>query len=291
MNLIDDSHNRPLFPRGPGVSFRAALLMALCVLLMVRDTRSDELLRLRQALHWLAAPLIWMAEGPVQLGSLRHYFDSKAVLRERNRMLEAMHERDAARLLRLESLNAENRRLRELLLASDPLQHRVQAAEIVRISQDPYRQQLLIDKGSIAGVTPGQALIDSQGVVGQVVEVFPTTALVLQITDAEHGLPVENARTGEQSIAQGMGDGRRLQLPFLAGNEDIQIGDLLLSSALGGRFPPGYPVARVSEVRYRDGEPFKEAIAVPTAQLRKNRPLLLVEVGTAAAPAEHGAAP
>lgn len=284
MSLIDDSRNRPLFPRGPGVSLRAAILMALCVLLMVRDTRGDELLRLRQALHWLAAPLIWFAEGPVQLSGLGHYLDSKHALRDRNQQLEAMHERDAARLLRLESLNVENRRLRELLLASDPLEHQVQAAEIVRISQDPYRQQLLIDKGSRDGVSQGQALIDSLGVVGQVVETYPTTALVLQITDAEHGLPVENARTGEQSIAQGVGDGRRLQLPFLPGNEDILVGDLLLSSALGGRFPPGYPVARVSEVRYRDGEPFKEAIAVPTAQLRKNRPLLLVKVGEAPVP-------
>src|SRR5690606_32431932 len=114
------------------------------------------------------------------------------------------------------------------------------------------------------------------GVLGQIIDVNPRSSVALLITDANHGIPVEINRTGLQTIALGRGDGQSLSLPFLPGNADIRVGDLIVSSALGGRFPAGFPVAEISELRHQPGEHFTEAIAQPAAHLNQGRQVLLV---------------
>jgi rod shape-determining protein MreC len=156
------------------------------------------------------------------------------------------------------------------------LQSRVLIAEIMSISQDPYRHQIVLNRGARDGVYKGQALVDASGIMGQVVQVDPETSVALLITDPDHGIPVEVNRTGLQTIALGRGDGDALSLPYLPGNADVKVGDLLVSSSLGGRFPAGYPVAKVDSLRHPAGENFMEAIAYPTAKLNQGRQALLV---------------
>jgi rod shape-determining protein MreC len=173
------------------------------------------------------------------------------------------------------ALEAENRRIRELLASAARIEDEVLIAEIVAISQDPYRNQVTLNKGTRDGVYRGQALVDAHGVLGQIVSAGHLRSQALLITDPDHGIPVEVNRTGMQTIAIGAAD-LGLRLPFLASNADIQVGDLLVSSALGGRFPAGYPVGTVYEVRHVAGEHFMEAYASPAARLNQGRQALLV---------------
>ena len=137
-------------------------------------------------------------------------------------------------------------------------------------------QQVVVNKGSTSGVFLGQPVLDANAVMGQVIEVNPLTATVLLITDASHSLPVQVNRNGLRSIAEGTGLVNRLEVSHLPHNADIREGDLLVTSGLGGHFPPGYPVARVTEVKREPGKPFATVVATPTARLDRSREMLLV---------------
>jgi rod shape-determining protein MreC len=133
-----------------------------------------------------------------------------------------------------------------------------------------------LNRGLADDVYVGQALLDADGVVGQVVEVGPLTSEAILITDADHAVPVAVNRNGLRTIALGTGDSSRLRLPYLTNSADIDVGDLLVSSGLGGGFPSGYPVGRVIEVRIRPGQSFAEVIAEPVSELDRDQEVLLV---------------
>jgi rod shape-determining protein MreC len=133
-----------------------------------------------------------------------------------------------------------------------------------------------VDKGTRNGVFAGQAAIDGSGVFGQVTRVGPVSAEVIMISDPEHAIPVQINRTGVRTIAVGQGQTGSLLLPYLPRNADVTEGDLVVSSGLGGVFPPGYPVARVSEVRRDPAEPLLAVNATPLARLDRDPEILLI---------------
>src|SRR3546814_7256316 len=202
--------------------------------------------------------------------------DPRNSIEQQNAALKQQQFVLAAQLSKMEALAAENRRLRELLASSAQLGDQVLVAEIIAVNQDPYRHQITLNRGSRDGVYRGQALVDAYGIMGQIVDVAPNTCKALLVTDPDHGIPVEINRTGLQTIAVGLGDERGLRLPFLPSNADIKNGDLLVSSSLGGRFPAGYPVGKVYDVKPVAGETFMEAYAYPAARLNQGRQALLV---------------
>src|SRR5690606_4931912 len=133
--------------------------------------------------------------------------------------------------------------------------------------------------GSMDGAYVGQALLDANGIVGQLVNVAPMTSEAVLITDADHAVPVIVVRNGLRTIAVGTGDSGRLRLPYLTNSADIVVGDVLLTSGLGGVFPAGYPVGRVIDVRRRPGQSFADVIVEPAAALDRDREVLLVWTG------------
>ncbi|SFF47177.1 rod shape-determining protein MreC [Fontimonas thermophila] len=276
MNTLPETHRRPLFPRGPSLGLRTLLLAGLSLALIFNDSRSDALQPVRSTLSFLLAPLVWAAALPHHLAAAAENLDSREALERENRALKEKQLLLEVRLQRMAALEAENRRIRELLASAARIDDQVLIAEIIAVSQDPYRNQITLNKGARDGVYRGQALVDAHGVLGQIVEVGPRQSKALLITDPDHGIPVEVNRTGMQTIAIGSGDERGLRLPFLASNADIKVGDLLVSSALGGRFPAGYPVGTVYEVKHVAGEHFMEAYASPAARLNQGRQALLV---------------
>ena len=163
-----------------------------------------------------------------------------------------------------------------MLNSSALLQDDVLVAELIGVSPDPARHLVVLDKGEADGVFTGQPLIDANGLMGQVVEAAANSARVLLITDATHAIPVQVNRNGVRAIAEGVGRLDRLELRHVASTEDIEVGDLLVSSGLGGRFPEGYPVASVTEVIVDPGQPFARVIAEPKAALNRSRHVLLV---------------
>jgi rod shape-determining protein MreC len=176
----------------------------------------------------------------------------------------------------MEALQAENGRLRALLDSAPRLADRVLVANILSVDLDPFQHRFVIDKGGSDDVYVGQAMLDAGGIVGQVTRVEPFTSEAILISDPGHATPVEVNRNGLRSIAVGVGDSSRVNLPFLPNNADIEVGDLLVSSGLGGAFPSGYPVARVVEVERIPGEPFANITAQPTGALNREREVLLV---------------
>lgn len=253
------------------------IAVAAAIGLIVADHRYDHLSRLRTTLAVLVYPIQVLADVPVRLvhnakgrladeGRLR---DENALLRRENLLL-------AARVQRFAALEAENMRLRDLLGSSFKVGDRVMIAEIISVNLDPGRQQVLLDKGAGSGVFVGQPVLDANAVMGQVIRANPLSSTVLLITDSEHALPVEVTRNGLRTIAAGTGFGNRLELLHIPKNADVRAGDLLVTSGMGGRFPRGYPVARVSAVRHAPDNPFLAVSAEPTARLDRTREALLV---------------
>ena len=169
-------------------------------------------------------------------------------------------------------------------------------AEIVRVDLDPFRQRVLVNKGSLDGVFRGQAALDANGIFGQVTRVGPLSAEVILISDPEHAIPVQVNRTGARTIALGTGRSGQLSLPYLPQNTDVVVGDLLVSSGLGGVYPPGYPVGRITGVARDPSQPLLAVAAEPLAALDRDPEILLawfdntvVEPEPASAPAAEPA--
>lgn len=252
------------------------IAVAASIALIVADQRFRHMEEVRAALALVTHPLVYVASLPAQAGNW--LLDSLVSRGQMQRRLQALEEDNLllrGRLQQLDALEAENMRLRDLLGSSFKIGDRVLIAELVSVDLDPYRQQVLINKGSRSGVFVGQSVLDANAVTGQVVRVTPFTATVLLITDASHALPVQINRNGLRTIAAGTGLINSLELPHLPNNADVQEGDLLVTSGLGGHFPPGYPVARVTEVRREQGQPFATVLATPSAHLDRIREVLL----------------
>lgn len=276
MSTLTASTRRPLFPRGPGLGLKALALCLLALGAILTDSRSQALGPVRNGMTWLLQPLFWVAGLPSAVAGTAEHLQSRESLLHDNTVLRENQLLLQSQLQRLDALEMENQRLRELLASSSQLEERVLIAEILSASQDPYRQQIVLNKGAREGVYKGQALVDAHGVLGQVISVTPATSVALLLTDPNHGIPVEVNRTGLQTIALGRGDGQSLSLPYLPGTADVKVGDTLVSSALGGRFPAGYPVGQITELRHDAGEHFMEALASPAARLNRGRQALLV---------------
>jgi len=276
VSTLTASTRRPLFPRGPGLGLKALALCLLALGAILTDSRSQTLTPVRDGLTWLLQPVLWVAGLPAAVAGTAEHLQTRESLLEENNVLRENQLLLQSRLEKLAALEMENSRLRELLASSSQLEERVLIAEILSASQDPYRQQIVLNKGARDGVYKGQALVDAQGVLGQVISVNPATSVALLLTDPNHGIPVEINRTGLQTIALGRGDGQSLSLPYLPGTADVKVGDLLVSSALGGRFPAGYPVGEIRELKHDTGEHFMEALATPAARLNRGRQALLV---------------
>src|SRR5262249_28011015 len=190
------------------------------------------------------------------------------------------------RTMRYEALARENGELRGLREALPPVADRWLPAEIVNIQLNTLRQRLLLNRGAANGVFKGQAVLDDKGLIGQTTHVGPWSAEVILITDPEHAVPVRVERTGLRTIGVGGGDTTSLALPYLPGNADIKSGDLLVTSGLGGVFPEGYPVARVTEVHRDAVQPLAQVRAAPLAHLDTDTEVMLVWFR-----ADHPAAP
>jgi rod shape-determining protein MreC len=201
---------------------------------------------------------------------------SYSELKEENARLKEKQLVDNIKLLKFEALENENIRLRGLLESSFKLGEQVLVAELLSVNLVPYEHVMVVNKGSRFGVHEKQAVLDANGIVGQVIRSLPLSSEVMLITDPNHAIPVQVNRNGLRTIAIGDGQANRLNLPFLPNNADILPGDLLVTSGLGGTFPQGYPVAVVDSFTAQPNKPFANISATPKAKLDRIRELLVV---------------
>ncbi len=252
-------------------------MLSVVALVLVQATRSQWLDKPLSYLSSISLPVYQLTELPSEMTrSLRTFLSSRESLREENARLRAEALVLQAKTQKLASLRAENLRLRELLNSSSHKEESVLVAEVVGLASDPGQHVFVIDKGQADGIQEGQAVIDAEGLVGQVVDVARNHSRVMMITDPTHALSIQVNRNGVRAIVEGTGLIDLLEISHVAATTDVKVGDLLTSSGLGGRFPAGYPVARISEVTIDPGEPFATVRARPLAQLDKTQFVLLV---------------
>jgi len=261
----------------PALGFRFLLLAALSILLMVIDQRDNHLDTVRKAIGAAVYPLRVIVDAPVSAWLWANETTaSRNTLQLENSRLRTERLLTQARLQRYSSLEAENARLREMLEARAAVREQVRVAEILSVSSDPFRHVLIVDKGTNDNVYDGQAVIDADGIIGQIVKAGVLSSQAMLISDPGHDLPVEVNRNGLRTIARGTGEYNRLDLPFLPNNADVEPGDLLVTSGRGSAFPAGYPVAVVESVIRIPQEPFAAVSATPSAALNQVREVMLI---------------
>jgi rod shape-determining protein MreC len=259
---------------------------------MVLDHRGSYLEDVRRQLAAAFYPVQQAIDAPFRavrwlggsLASREALLAENAELRRKSLITDATLQRYAA-------LQAENARLRALLDSTGRVPDKVVIGEVLSVAMDRLHHRIIVNKGRHSGIRDGQALIDAQGVVGQITRTALDSAEALLITDPDHALPVEVVRNGLRTIAVGTGNRNRLSLPYLTRNQDIEAGDLLVTSGLGGTFPAGYPVGTVTKVDDSRGDAFRDVSARPAARLDRLHEVLLVMPGTAPLAADAELAP
>ena len=268
---------KPIFSRGPSLQLRLFLAVIAAIGLIVADSRLGTFVKIRNYMDTAVSPFYFLANGPRKvLDSVSETLATRQQLELENRALRQELLLKNSDILLLGQFKQENARLRELL--GSPLrqdEHKM-VTQVISTGSDPYSDQVVIDKGSDNGVYEGQPVISDKGVVGQVVAVAKVTSRVLLICDASHALPIQVLRNDIRVIAAGSGCADDLQLEHLPNNTDIRVGDVLVTSGLGGRFPEGYPVAVASSVKVDNQRAYTVIQARPTAGLQRLRYLLLL---------------
>ena len=271
------------FRQGPSAFSRFLVFSALALLVMVADARFHVMQPLRTALSVLLYPVQWVAMRPLLLAesaqsTLGALTGNESDLKSLRQQLSTQSQR--ANLT--EQLLLENRRLRELLALQQRLERPALAAQVLYDAADPYTRKVILDKGEVQGLRLGAPVVDELGVLGQVTRLFPMVSEVTLVTDRDHAIPVQNARTGARGVAYGNtsshADGRELR--FMAANADVAVGDLLTTSGVDGVYPPGLPVARIEKVERRTDAVFARIYCVPLALVAgASQVLVLAPVG------------
>ncbi len=271
----------PIFRRGPAPLVRLLLFVAVCLLLLVADLRFRYLEVMRNALSVITYPLQMAAATPADVvRNAARYFGTLIDIQLENAELRRHQLGAGERLLRFEQLEQENTRLRELLQMSQRVGVESIAAEILYNAPDPFARKVILDRGAQQGVEAGLAVVDAQGVIGQVSRVHPIQSEVTLLTDRGQAIPVSVVRNGVRGVLYGNGRGT-LEMRHALADVDLQPGDRLVTSGLDGVFVPGLPVATVLRVD-RDADAFARIECAPLAAVERSVHVLVI--GRAAYP-------
>jgi rod shape-determining protein MreC len=268
---------KTIFNHGPSPQHRLIMVLCFSALLVYIDHNLRSFEAVRGYLQSMVSPLQYLANSPKQMIS----WASENVVTRRQLMSEnQQYKKETLRLheqlLQLDIVQQENQRLRSLLASPLRSGMKKMVTEILSVDSDPYTQQVVINRGTSDGVYEGQPLLDEKGIVGQIVTVGANSSRVLLITDVTHGVPVRVKRNGIRLIASGNGQIDRLIHNHVPHSADIRQGDILVSSGLGGKYPEGYPVAKVIQVSLDESRPFAQIYSQPIAQIDRLRYLLLL---------------
>lgn len=253
------------------------LASILCLISMIADSHYHSMAKVRYGISWAISPMQLIMDYPVRfLDEIKTLFRTKKDLIDENMRLRYHQALLEAELQRSTILKNENSQLKQLLSASNAAHIKTMAAEILAVDASSSRQLVVLNKGTRDGVFVGQPVLDTKGVMGQIIDVGSMTSTVLLISDAKCAVPIRDDRTGERAILVGSNSMSRLMLINLPKTSSVAVGDLLVTSGLGRRYPEGYPVGRVEEVKNIPGDDFIKVTVSPVAQLNRSRLVLLV---------------
>lgn len=268
----------PFFRTGLTPFARLLIFSALSLAFLVADARFNYLSAVRQVVAVVAYPLQRITSAPASIGRrIGEFFVTNVSLREENARLARETFANAALLLQLKALRAENAQLRNLLAARERLDIGLSTAEVLYAARDPFSRKVVIDRGAAQQVRAGQPVVDDRGVVGQVTRVYPWVAEVTLVTDKGQFVPVQNLRNGLRAVLGGTGRDGTLELRFVPLNADFQNGDELVTSGIDGVYPAGLPVARVTQVERGADQVFARISGVPLAGVSSFSHVLIVD--------------
>lgn len=266
--------------RSPSSVTRLLFFLLLSGALMMLDYQGHYLQTMRAGLRGLLYPLEWLATLPVRAtaGTL-DFFRGRASISRDYEQLRAEHQLLLSKLQRYEALEADNLQLRQLLGAATRVTDRAMIVELLEVSPEPFTRKIVLAKGGATGLYQGQPVIDGYGVVGQITEVGTFTSRATLITDPSHAIPVQVVRNGLRAIIFGTGAHNEVEIPYLTAAADVRIGDVVVSSGIGGIFPPGYPVAQVTKIVNDPNEAFLKILARPAARLNHGKEVMVIWPG------------
>jgi len=261
-----------------GGTARLMFYSLLAISLMALDYRGQYVERFRTVASHLVEPIFWAIELPFSSAQrIASSWRDRGETRRRIAELELESAKARARLGRLADLELENAQLRILLETARRTEQEFIAAELASVDLDPFAHRILVRRGRTDDIRPGMPVIDSHGVLGQVDQVLVGMSQVILISDPDHALPVQVLPSGERTIAYGSGSLDRLRLTDLPMNAQVNPGDMVVTSGIGGRFPPGLPVARIGLVQRQPGQAFATAFAAPLSAMDRNRLVLILK--------------
>ncbi|MDO6426307.1 rod shape-determining protein MreC [Thalassotalea sp. 1_MG-2023] len=267
----------PIFKHGPSPQHRLVLVLFCSALLIFFDHKMNSFEFVRGYLQSMVSPLQYLATTPKQaIDWAVENLTTRQHLIEENQRLKSNELQFQEQAMQLNILKQENDRLRSLLSSPVRKDAKKMVAEILSVDSDPYSHQVVINRGANDGVFEGQAIIDEKGIVGQILHVGTITSRVILITDVTHAVPVRIRRNGIRMVANGTGTIDRLVHNFVPHSTDVVVGDLLVTSGLGGKYPEGYPVAKVVAVKMDESRPFAQVQSEPVAQINRLRYVLLL---------------
>lgn len=268
-----------LFKRGPSAEVRLAVFVVLAIALLITDARSTLLEPARQAISVVLYPFQRAAMAPGDLANyLSSWTDSAALVRSEKEALQRQRIELAQLSTHAAQLSAENEQLRRLLQLADRVSQPSVAVQVFYEPPNAFSRHLIFDKGSAHGIRAGMPVIDDGGVVGQIVRVTPYTSEAALITDDKVSVPVQVLRNGLRLITFGGVGASRVEARYLTSDIDLEVGDVLVTSGIGGLFPAGLPVARVESVEHDSSTGFAVAVGTPLSYPERYRHFLVLLV-------------
>jgi rod shape-determining protein MreC len=243
---------------------------------MAEDTRFKYFPEIRQAIAVFIYPIQILANTPIVIYETAEELLANFYLVEENAYLKQRYFTDREQLLKLQALETENVHLRNLLGAIRRTETTATMAEILDAPRDPFNHKAILNKGRRNGIQPGQVVVDDVGIIGQITQVYPWASEITLITDKDHSVPIQAVRNGLRSIISGAGKNSELELRHLSVDTDIQLGDLLVTSGIGGVYPPGLPVAKVAKIESDPAFEFAGITCTPIAGVDRNRQVLIL---------------
>ncbi len=264
------------FRHGPSLLVRLVFFIQLSLALMVVDTHFKYLYEARQTIAVALYPIQNLAHLPTAISNLANDFFITQDLADENARFKQQHLIDSGKLQQLSALTIENEHLRNLLEATQKNKSKTILAEIRSIPRDPFNLTVILDKGFQNGAQNGQVIVDHLGVIGQITHAYPWSSEATLITDKDHSIPVQILRNGLRSVASGTGKYKTLELNYMANNVDIQEGDQIVTSGIGGVYPSGLPVALVSKIKRDISSAFAYIICTTIAGVDRNKQVLIL---------------
>lgn len=278
---MDQQQAPRFFIHGPSPFTRLIVFSTLSLALMASDSKFNYLHQVRQILVTALQPLQFVANSPFTLTSdVQSYFVAKQSLKNEVEVLKKKNLYQGVQLQSLAMLKSENDNLRTLLETSKAGAQSSQLAEIMYTGRDPFTHKVIVNLGATNKILPGQAVVDSAGVIGQVTRVFSYTSEVTLLTDKDLSIPIQVERNTLRAIAFGNGRDNSVNLPYLPANVDIKKGDKLVTSGIDGIYPPGLAVAIVESVKTNVSSPFAQIVAKPVAGIQNHRQVLILTSDT-----------